>query len=89
MAAFIAAVVDVFDEGFLHAVDGLELAHQMTRQIHDVGIHVAVRAGAGGIGLVPPHDRKGWVDQPVLIIHGVEMEDPPDFAGLNHPTGER
>ena len=71
------------------AADLLEFADEVTPQINDVRIDVAVDAAAAGLLLQPPVQRKFRVGQPVLRVTRVKMKNPAQRAFANHPLRQR
>jgi hypothetical protein len=71
------------------SADIFELADEVTPQINDVRIDVAVDAAAAGLLLQPPVHREIRVGQPVLRVAGAEMKNPPQRALANHPLRQR
>ena len=67
----------------------LEFADQITPQINDVRIDVAVDAATTGFLLQTPVQRKFRVRQPVLRVTGVEMINPAKRAFADHSLCQR
>ena len=79
----------LLDEGFHHPADGFELAAEIPRQVNNVRVQIAVRAGAGLILLQPPDERELRINDPILQINGAEVIGGPDHTALDHPLGQR
>ncbi len=75
------------DEGMHQAAYFLKFADEIAGKVNDVGIDIAMRAGATDAFLQTPDERKLGIDNPILRIAGVIMVDLTDGTFLDHFFG--
>ncbi len=78
----------LLDEGVKQAGHFRKFADQKTRQIDDVSVDVAMRAGTRKIFLKPPDQREFRVNDPVLKVTRPVVVNDPELAVLDHLFGE-